>query len=121
MRLVPQAVIRPHHCAMLPHLGSAHVKGYVDTGSELPGFDNHGYASVVFVEEAARKLLGWSSPEVVKELEDRLAERDRTIEDLRAQLEEADRHLSAIEVMESAGFRARKKPGRPRKAEEQAA
>jgi hypothetical protein len=111
VRIVPQAVIRPHHCAMFPTLGSAHRKGYFDMGSELPGFDNHGYVSVEFVEQAAQHL-NWTSPEDVAEMRDHIETLERECARLQDEVDDLNRDFEAIDVLASKGFTARKKPGR---------
>jgi hypothetical protein len=30
MRVVPSALVRPHHCAVFPQLGANHADGYFD-------------------------------------------------------------------------------------------
>jgi hypothetical protein len=111
VRIVPQAVIRPHHCAMFHTLGAAHAKGYFDVGSELPGFDNHGYVSVEFVEQAASHLK-WSSPEDVSELRDHIETLERECARLQDEVDDLNRDFEAIDVLASKGYTARKKPGR---------
>lgn len=118
MRIVPQAVTRPHHCAMYPHLGSAHRKGYFDVGSELPGFDNHGYVSVEFVESAARHLK-WVSADEVKTLTDEIGRLERECADLREQLREADQFAEAAEyTLNHFNTKVKQKPGRKPAKEE---
>jgi hypothetical protein len=39
MRVVPSALVRPHHCAVYPQLGSNHPDGYFDTGNDLSVID----------------------------------------------------------------------------------
>jgi hypothetical protein len=60
-------------------------------------------------------LVGLPSRE---ELESVVSERDRLVRELeecRAALDSAERLVEAVDVLESRDFRARKKPGRPRK------
>jgi hypothetical protein len=111
VRIVPEAVIRPNHCAMFPHLGSKHRKGFFDVGSELPGFDNHGYVSVEFVESAARHLK-WAEPDAVQELRDRIETLERDNSRLQDEVDDLNRDFEAIDQLASKGFTARKKPGR---------
>ena len=119
MRRVPEAVVRPGRCAVFPQIGGAHEKGYFDTGSEMPGFDNHVYVSVVAVEEMAR-ILGWTPPDDRMELEARAAGLAAEVERLTEELAEADKFAHAVDVLESRDFRARRKPGRPKQTKEAA-
>lgn len=112
MRRVEQCVIRPNHCAAIPHLGSAHAKGYFDTGTDLQGFDNRIYLSVEFCEQRAVDL-GWTSPEDARALNERVAELERENTRLAGEVDELNRDFEAIDVLASKGFQARKKPGRP--------
>lgn len=56
MRIVTRPVFKPLRCAAIPHIGQTDDVRWVDTGSEMPGFDNHVYLSSSAVEEAARLL-----------------------------------------------------------------
>lgn len=113
MRFVQQAAVKPSRCAVLPQVGGSHRDGYIDTGSEMLGggdgrWDQHVYVSVVAVKEMAA-MIGWCDP---APLEARLAQVEAELEQARAELAQANRHLDAIDVLESEGFRARKRPGR---------
>lgn len=116
MRFVERAITRPSRCAVLPYVGANHPRGFIDTGSELAGFDNHVYVSVVAAEEMAR-MVGFVPGHRLKEIE---AERDAALLELaqaREDLAVAERHLEAVDLLESKGFTARKKPGRPKREE----
>jgi hypothetical protein len=116
MRFVQRAVTKPMHCAVLPFIGQTHERGFIDTGSELPGFDNHVYISVVAAEEMARMvgfIPGKERTRVQAELDQALAR----VTELERDLSEAERHLEAVDLLESRGFTARKKPGRPKREE----
>lgn len=122
MRLVERASIAPARCAVIPFIGGRHERGYVDSGAEIPpsALDSHVYVSVVAVEQMAA-LIGWTPPDEAAELRadvDRLA---AEVARLEQELSEADVYVKAIDTLESAGFRARKKPGRPRKESEEVA
>lgn len=117
MRRVDQAEIRPHYCAVLPHLGQAHRKGYFDTGNEVTAIDPHIYVSVEAVEVMAREL-GWVGPEEHAAVLDRVAALEAELAQEQARAGELQATFDAIDVLESKGFRARKKPGRPAKAEQ---
>jgi hypothetical protein len=116
MREVDRPVKRPMHCAALPYVGQSNRgERWVDTGSELPGgFDNHVYLSGSAVR-AAMDALGWPTPGEFREMR---AERDLLAEQLaqaQEELAELRKLRDGIDVIESAGFRARRKPGRPPK------
>ncbi len=122
MRFVERAVTSPGHCAVFPHMGGDHREGYLDTGSELKNggdgrWDQHVYVSVVAVREMAA-MVGMVDPaDLVAEL---AAVRAANVE-LEVELAEADRRLEAVDIMESAGFTARKKAGRPPKSRDEIA
>jgi hypothetical protein len=97
----------PYKCAAT--LRGEDREGWIDTGIQLTGFDPHVYLSFAAVKTAAH-LVGFADP---APLHDRIAELERENADLQLQLREADKLVDAIDVFESAGFRARKKPGRP--------
>lgn len=120
MRLVERAVTRPMHCAVFPTLGAAHGKGYIDPGTELPGFDNHVYVSVEAVEQMA-EFIGFPSREAHAAALARADDLERKVADLEADLREADKFAEAVDVLESRDFRARRKPGRPKKTMGEAA
>jgi hypothetical protein len=115
MRIVALPFARPMRCAAIPYIGqSAQGEIWFDTGSELMGPDDHVYLSGTAVKECAR-MIGWVPPSDIKALR-------RELEDVRHELAAVltERHelkhkLDAIDVIESADFRARKKPGRPPK------
>lgn len=111
MRLVPSAVVRPHHCAVYPHLGSNQREGYFDTGTQMNAIDPHVYVSVVAVKEMAAQL-GYVPPEDHGAKCVEVEELKLALDHLLAESAEAARKLEAIDVIESAGFRARKKAGR---------
>lgn len=75
MRLVDRPYFRPQHCAAIPHRGQTATEAgerWVDTGAEMPGFDNHVYLSETAVVEAAR-LLGHPTPNEHRKLQEELA------------------------------------------------
>lgn len=119
MRFVEQAAIRPHHCAVFPHIGSNHREGFFDTGSELPGFDNHVYVSVAAVREMARlPQVDMVAGEELRDALDELAQLRRRLAQLEDEVADLNRDFEAIDVLASRGFQARKKPGRPVKTKE---
>lgn len=115
MRFVERADVRPHQCFVLPQLGSAHHRGYLDPGNDLTCIDPHPYLSVQAVEEAC-KVLGWPTQQqhadAIAELERALAR----VTDLEADLEEADRFAESVKwTLGRFGEEVRNKPGRPKK------
>lgn len=119
MQIVSEALARPHHCAVLPFVGGFQEDGYFDAGLELGGVDPHVYVSVKAVREMAR-LLGYKTAGEHQEVLDALAEADRRVEVLEAELAEADKTAAAIDRLQRVGYRAQKKPGRKPKSEVEA-
>lgn len=101
MLIVERPEMHPGHC--MATLTSEDPKGFIDTTLVPAVIDPRVYISVSWVEETARKL-GMEYP-----TDNNDAVRVRELEE---QLLEADRQLQAIDVMESAGFVARKKATR---------
>lgn len=103
---------------MLPQIGQFHAEGFIDTGSEIESSakDSHVYVSVVAVRELA-KLIGWVDPAELAQERDDLAAR---VEALEGELASQDAVLEAIDTLESADYRARRKPGRAKKQVEEA-
>lgn len=114
LRFAQQAIHRPNRCAIIPFIGQSHPEGFIDTGTDYWG--ERVYLSVVGVKECA-KLIGWVPRQQLQHaVRDLNAERDRSKE-LEAERDALQARLDAIDVIESEGFRARKKPGRPKKEE----
>jgi hypothetical protein len=86
---------------------------WVDTGIDLTGLDPRIYLSQTAVETAAR-LYHWSPPEEVAALREEIAELKVKLAAAEQQAEDLDGLFNAIDALESAGMRARKKPGRPK-------
>ena len=107
MRRVDRPMWEPYRCAFT--LKDQDPEGFV-VGEVIKGFDPHAFASISWVKQTAREL-GMVDP---TELEALVEEQARTIEDLKEQLQEADRQLAAIDVLQSHGYTARRKPGRPK-------
>jgi hypothetical protein len=61
----------PHRCAAVPFIsGLNSTKGFIDTGSEMPGgADHHIYVSVEAVEQMAQ-IIDWSPPAAVAALQE---------------------------------------------------
>lgn len=110
-RIVPTADIRPHHCVVFPQLGSSHRDGYFDTGNEIVAIDPHAYVSVHAVKVLAAEL-GWIGPDQIAEKDDRIAQLEAEVAQETARADKAEAIIQAVDVIESADFRARKKAGR---------
>ena len=115
MRWVPVAANRPNRCAAIPFLSAHDSKGFIDTGTVLPGWDPHVYVSVVALEEMAR-LIGWHPSSQQAAYDRVLTAKDEELERLRAENMELAETISAIDVIESSDFTARKKRGPKAKA-----
>lgn len=117
MRLCGGPTVRPARCAALPHV-NAHTPGDVRwlACTEMPGFDNFVYLSDVAVRQAM-SLLGYKTPVEVEGIEQELAQLRAECEEMRERLMVAESFVQAVDTIESADFRARRKPGRPRKEE----
>lgn len=105
-------------CAIIPGR-QKDDRGFIDTGRVLVGFDQPVRCSYEGVKQMALKF-GFVEGEVHEALREELTDRIHELETQLADLEEENRHLDgyvdAIDVLESANFRARHKPGRPKKA-----
>lgn len=113
MRVVDRPRARPMRCAATPFLGQTSPGRWVDTGSELPGFDNHVYLHERSVAEAA-KLLGFPDRgEFVQACRDRDRAEARVAE-LEALLAEREQTLAAVQVLKNTGFQQTRPPGRPK-------
>lgn len=109
LHIVERPEMQPGYC--MASLADRDPKGFIDTMNTPSCFDPRVYISVSWVEEAARKL-GMEYPKG-----DPAAKR---VEELEEQLREADAQLRAIEVIESAGFTAKKKAAAKKKTTKKA-
>ena len=109
MRWVATPAMRPHHCAAVPFI-ARDAEGFIDTGSELNGYDNHVYVSVKAVREMAR-MVGMVSHgeyqaalERVATLEAQLRDAAEENDALRSQFEAIDtlRKVGLVPVKETA-------------------
>ena len=104
MRLVERPHCKPMRCAANPSIGQTRRDvRWIDTGSEMDGFDNHIYLSEPAVRDAA-KLLGFPTPSEFATL---LEERDRLAYELavlRADLADATETVRAISTVQAAGL-----------------
>lgn len=74
MRLVARPTFRPQLCAAtLKGPAGSPAERWVDTGLEMPGFDNHVYLCETAVVEAAR-LLGFPTQKALADLQRQLGE-----------------------------------------------
>jgi hypothetical protein len=115
MRIVERPYAKPNHCALLPYVGQAKVgERWFTNATFLHGPEDQVYVCESAVKECAR-MIGWHPPGEIRA-------RDRQIAQLAADLAAAEtrgaelqQRWDAVDVIESEGFRARKKPGRPLK------
>ena len=105
--IVDSPAMQPGFC--MATLSHEDPKGFVDTLNIPAVIDPRVYISVSWIEETARKL-GMDYPPEDGGVQKR-------VEDLEEQLREADKQLYAIDMMESAGYVARKKAAPRQKAE----
>jgi hypothetical protein len=116
---VERLVKPPYVCVAYPQLGATQRQGYYDLNQTLPAPGNingnqnlhHLAISVVAVETLARER-GWTSPEEHESQRAHIEALSLEKAQLEAELEGMRARFEAIDVIESEGFRARKKPGR---------
>lgn len=114
MRHVEKPELLPHRCAMNPGI-TEDPRGFFQAYSPLVGIDPVIYISATMVDEMA-KQLGMATAAEKAEFEQQAKELNDRIAALETELNEASSTLEAIDLIESAGFRQRKKTGRPPKA-----
>jgi len=112
MRWTEKALMRPHQCVMIPHLGDDHPDGYIASGNIMTFLDGEPHVSVVAVREMAR-LIGLPTAEVHEGVCAEVARLTAELEQERAARAEAEQAVAAVHVLKAAGFKAEKKPGRP--------
>ena len=98
MRWVQTATQEPHRCAAVPFVGHTSVKGFIDTGSEMNGWDQHVYISVDAVEQMAA-IIDWQPPSAVHALQELAAVQSQRIAQLESQLAEAEQVADAFDVV----------------------
>jgi hypothetical protein len=103
---------RPHRCAVIPYIGPTSGHRFVDTGMDIDDW-HHVYVSEPAVRQMA-ELVGMVPRGEVKARDTRIAELEEQVGRLVAAVETAERFRQAVDVIESADFRARKKAGRPK-------
>lgn len=113
MRLVQQANQSPFRCAVIPFKGNSNSRyGFIDTGQHLR--DEKVYVSVEAAFEIG-KLIGWSPPSHKRGLEAENAALKARIDQLEAELLEADKFKDSIDYIGREQMKPYKKPGRPKK------
>jgi hypothetical protein len=116
VRLVQQANIRPHRCAVIPFMGNSNSAGFIDTGNDLDL--EHVYVSYEAVCEMAG-MLGWAGPSALKQRDAQIASLQARVDQLQAEVEEADKFAEAAEyTLGKFGQKVQRKPGRPKKETE---
>lgn len=95
MRIVERPVFKPLRCAAIPHIGQTDDVRWVDTGAEMPGFDNHVYLSSSAVEAAAR-LLSMPTQREYDELSDELDNMREDNDALARRIDKLEKYEAAI-------------------------
>lgn len=118
MRLIrpDQLPCPPYSCAVFPQQNKD-AEGFIDTQNELTGWHDRVYISGAG-QRAMNRERGWPSPEEHDEALERIAALTAELERERSEREGLQERFDAIDVLASADFVARKKPGR--KASEKA-
>lgn len=101
MRWVQTPALSPHKCAAVPFISGINgTKGFIDTGSELPGpgADHHIYVSGEAVEQMAQ-ILDWSPPAAVAALQELCGLQVQRITQLEEQLAQANEVADAFDVV----------------------
>lgn len=108
-RVVHRTPNPPHKCIV-----SGFSDGpFLDTGVESPYIEPWVYLNVQVLKDMA-KVVGMVPEEDLAAVNELNAELESEVERLRTELFEQDTVIQAIDTMESADFRARKKAGRPK-------
>lgn len=107
MYLVDRPTLVPGHCIVNPGC-SEDPRGFIDMGFEVEEIQPRIYVSAQAVIDMGR-LFDFPSPEEHVELAERLAKAEDALEDVQAQLAEADRYAEAAEYTLKATFGAEQK------------
>lgn len=110
MRLADEAEFFPSACAVTGRGDGP----FVDFQAHAPWIDPHVYIRQDVVREAG-KLLGMVEGSELDEARAEIARLEDKVSELDNEVRELGRFVDAVDVLESREFRARKKPGRPRK------
>lgn len=114
-KLVEKATLFPSICA----ISGSHVGPFLDLRRNMGDHCEPGarwYIRELYAEEIG-KAIGMLPKAQAEEKDMILQLQADRIRELEAELEEAQRENAAIDILESKGFTARKKPGRPPKKE----
>ena len=114
MNRVPSPVLPPHQC-LLTGRGSDPDGFFTVPGAVVKALDPVPYVCASIVRDMARDL-GWVSPAEHAVVCEELAAAQSRVTELESRLAALEQKFDAIDVLASAGFQARKKPGRPAKA-----
>jgi hypothetical protein len=106
---VPRLDQPPHRCAFT--LRDSDPEGFY-LGETLSGWDPKAAISASYARSLAREL-GYVHPDKHQEYIEGLASAAAEIERLQAEVADLRAKFDAIDVIESEGFRARRKAGRP--------
>ena len=111
LRIIERPVLPPGRCVV--SLSDEDPQGFIDTGLTLPELDPRVIVSVTWVKTTAKKL-GLVEPDGDASHD----EMYRELNLLREENAQLNKQLEAIDMLEGAGFTARKRRGRPPKKEE---
>ena len=112
LMIIDRPALPPGRC--IASLSDEDPQGFIDTGNTSGGLEPRVIVSVNWVKTTAKKL-GLIEPDGEADKDQVFRENQR----LREENEQLNRELEAIDVIESRGFTARKKAGRPRKKTEE--
>lgn len=101
MHFVPRPEFHPGYCAVTGR--SDDPNGFIDTGNTLQVIDPRIFVSVEGVKTLAR-MIDWTPPEDVEQLEGRIAELESDNEHLQTENEKAREVYASIERLENVGF-----------------
>jgi hypothetical protein len=112
MRFTEEPLAQPHHCCVIPGRDATkEPRGFIDTGNSLPGIDPHIYISWAGAELIAEKIGCVSGEQFGETLQEIAALRAR-VEELEAELKEAEQFSDAVAGMTKRGYAVRKATGR---------
>jgi hypothetical protein len=107
----------PHHCCFT--LKHEDPEGFYP-GQFINGRDPRAVIAVSHVRTLARDL-GYVHPDEHQAVLEQKAELEDQINAMQSEMDHMHRQVEAIDLLQSAGYVARKKPGRPPKQPEEAA
>lgn len=109
MTHVPRPLHAPHRCSFT--LKDSDPEGFIQ-GQVMSGWDPSASISVSYLKQEARKLGMVDQAVHAQKCRELASERD-LVSAVRAERDQLQAQFDAIDVIASAGFTARKKPGRP--------